>query len=58
VPCWNDLGRLLTSVQKDIKNPKWSLADLIPQGIFLVGGFGASQYLKARLEKANPGIQV
>ncbi|EXM19166.1 hypothetical protein RAB80_011500 [Fusarium oxysporum f. sp. vasinfectum] len=27
-------------------------------GIFLVGGFGASQYLKARLEKANRGIQV
>ncbi|KAF4961796.1 hypothetical protein FSARC_10092 [Fusarium sarcochroum] len=28
------------------------------KGIFLVGGFGASQYLKARMEKANPGIQV
>ncbi|KAF5688118.1 Hsp70 chaperone protein [Fusarium denticulatum] len=28
------------------------------KGIFLVGGFGASQYLKARIEKANPDIQV
>ncbi|KAF4497861.1 Hsp70 family [Fusarium agapanthi] len=28
------------------------------KGIFLVGGFGASQYLKARIEKANPEIQV
>ncbi|KAH0566440.1 hypothetical protein GP486_000152 [Trichoglossum hirsutum] len=26
--------------------------------IFLVGGFGSSQYLKTRLEKANPDIQV
>jgi hypothetical protein len=28
------------------------------QAIFLVGGFGSSQYLKMRLEKANPEIQV
>ncbi|RBR08073.1 hypothetical protein FVER53590_00133 [Fusarium verticillioides] len=28
------------------------------KGIILVGGFGASQYLKARIEKANPDIQV
>jgi hypothetical protein len=28
------------------------------QAIFLVGGFGSSQYLKMRLEKANPDIQV
>ncbi|KAK0620644.1 putative hsp70 protein [Immersiella caudata] len=29
-----------------------------PQGIFLVGGFGSSQYLKARVEVCHPGIQV
>ncbi|KAF4439111.1 hypothetical protein F53441_12662 [Fusarium austroafricanum] len=28
------------------------------QGIFLVGGFGASQYLKARIEQAYPTIEV
>ena len=28
------------------------------QGIFLVGGFGSSQYLKAKVEKQYPGIQV
>lgn len=28
------------------------------KAIFLVGGFGSSQYLKMRLEKANPDIQV
>jgi hypothetical protein len=28
------------------------------QAIFLVGGFGASQYLKGRLQKAHPQIQV
>ncbi|KAH7304629.1 putative heat shock 70 kDa protein 12A [Rhexocercosporidium sp. MPI-PUGE-AT-0058] len=39
------------------------LTDNHPKGpdikaIFLVGGFGASQYLKARLQKAHPKIQV
>lgn len=29
-----------------------------PKGIFLVGGFGSSQYLKKRLEKVVPGVQV
>lgn len=28
------------------------------KAIFLVGGFGASQFLKSRLERANPDIQV
>jgi hypothetical protein len=28
------------------------------KAVFLVGGFGASQYLKMRLEKANTDIQV
>ncbi|OXV07229.1 hypothetical protein Egran_05006, partial [Elaphomyces granulatus] len=28
------------------------------RGIFLVGGFGSSQYLKTRVEKRHPGIQV
>ncbi|RKK94122.1 hypothetical protein BFJ68_g15279 [Fusarium oxysporum] len=28
------------------------------KGIFLVGGFGASQYLRIRLEESNPDIQV
>jgi hypothetical protein len=27
-------------------------------GIFLVGGFGSSQYLKSCVEKAQPNIQV
>jgi hypothetical protein len=31
---------------------------LQPQAIFLVGGFGSSQYLKKRLEQANSDIQV
>ena len=28
------------------------------QGIFLVGGFGSSQYLKSKVEKQYQGIQV
>jgi len=28
------------------------------QGIFLVGGFGSSQYLKTKVEKQYPAIQV
>jgi hypothetical protein len=28
------------------------------QAIFLVGGFGSSKYLKARLEAEHPGIQI
>lgn len=28
------------------------------QAIFLVGGFGSSEYLKMRLEMGHPGIQV
>ncbi|KAF4438660.1 Hsp70 family [Fusarium acutatum] len=54
-PLIADIVRL---VREQIQSATLKRPDQPVKGTFLVGGFGASQYLKARLEEANPDIQV
>ncbi|KFY82655.1 hypothetical protein V498_08516 [Pseudogymnoascus sp. VKM F-4517 (FW-2822)] len=54
-PLITDILRLINEQVNEVKlkQPKNGIT-----GIFLVGGFGGSQYLKSCVEKAQPGIQV
>jgi len=54
-PLVTDILRLIDDQVKSvkIKRPERGVT-----GIFLVGGFGSSQYLKSCVEKAHPDIQV
>jgi molecular chaperone DnaK (HSP70) len=54
-PLITDILRLIDDQVKSvrIKRPEGGVT-----GIFLVGGFGSSQYLKACVEREHPGIQV
>ncbi|CCT63195.1 related to hsp70 protein [Fusarium fujikuroi IMI 58289] len=54
-PLIADIVRL---VREQVQSAMLERPDQPVKGIFLVGGFGASQYLKARLEESNPDIQV
>ncbi|KAF5572993.1 Hsp70 family heat shock protein [Fusarium pseudoanthophilum] len=54
-PLISDIVRL---VREQVQSAKLERPSQPVKGIFLVGGFGASQYLKARLQDANPDIQV
>ncbi|KEY71213.1 hypothetical protein S7711_02323 [Stachybotrys chartarum IBT 7711] len=54
-PLISDILRLIDDQVKSvqIKRPRSGIT-----GIFLVGGFGSSQYLKTCVEHANPGVNV
>ena len=54
-PLITDILRLINEQVNEvlIKRPGKGLT-----GIFLVGGFGGSQYLKSCVEKSQPGIQI
>jgi hypothetical protein len=54
-PLIKDILRLINEQVNEvlIKRPNKGVT-----GIFLVGGFGGSQYLKSCVEKSQPGIQV
>ncbi|KFA66207.1 hypothetical protein S40285_05120 [Stachybotrys chlorohalonatus IBT 40285] len=54
-PLISDILRLIDDQVKSvqIKRPRSGIT-----GIFLVGGFGSSQYLKTCVENANPGVNV
>jgi hypothetical protein len=54
-PLISDIIRLISDQVKSvqIKRPAKGVT-----GIFLVGGFGSSQYLKTCVENANPGVKV
>ncbi|KAH6842399.1 hypothetical protein B0I37DRAFT_399101 [Chaetomium sp. MPI-CAGE-AT-0009] len=54
-PLITDILRLIDDQVKSVKmkRPTGGVT-----GIFLVGGFGSSQYLKACVEREHPGIQV
>ncbi|KAI0542677.1 actin-like ATPase domain-containing protein [Xylaria digitata] len=54
-PVITDIIRL---IDEQVKNALLKRQGRELKGIFLVGGFGASQYLKARIEKEIPDIQV
>ncbi|KAF5708419.1 Hsp70 chaperone protein [Fusarium mundagurra] len=54
-PLVNDILRL---VDEQIKNALIKRQGRDIKGIFLVGGFGASQYLKECIQKAHPDVQV
>ncbi|KAF4335666.1 Hsp70 family heat shock protein [Fusarium beomiforme] len=49
---------IIRLVDDQVQGVKQERPDNPIKGIFLVGGFGSSQYLKTRIEKANPTIQV
>ncbi|KAM5526222.1 hypothetical protein QSH57_001883 [Fusarium oxysporum f. sp. vasinfectum] len=54
-PLIADIVRLVNEQVHSIKDEK---PDNPIKGIFLVGGFGSSEYLKSRIEEAKPDIQV
>ncbi|KAF5554730.1 Hsp70 family heat shock protein [Fusarium napiforme] len=54
-PLITDILRL---VREQVQSALLERSNEPVKGIFLVGGFGSSQYLKIRLEESNPGIQV
>ncbi|OCL10017.1 actin-like ATPase domain-containing protein [Glonium stellatum] len=54
-PLITDILRLINEQANEVKIKR---PDRGVTGIFLVGGFGSSQYLKACVERAQPGIQV
>ncbi|KAF4442543.1 hypothetical protein F53441_11704 [Fusarium austroafricanum] len=54
-PLVNDILRL---VDEQVKNALIKRPGRDIKGIFLVGGFGASQYLKECIQKAHPDVQV
>ncbi|KAG5812763.1 hypothetical protein H9Q74_004114 [Fusarium xylarioides] len=54
-PLIADIVRL---VREQVQSAMLHRQDKPVKGIFFVGGFGSSQYLKVRLEEDNPDIQV
>ncbi|KAM5370925.1 hypothetical protein ACJZ2D_008238 [Fusarium nematophilum] len=54
-PLIHDIVRL---VDEQVKSAMLERDAKPVRGIFLVGGFGSSQFLKSSIEKANRGIQV
>ncbi|KAK3378394.1 Hsp70 family protein-like protein [Podospora didyma] len=68
--CWNMTGKdvknifdplitdILRLIDEQVKNALIKRQGQGIKGIFLVGGFGSSLYLKAAVEKEHPGIQV
>ncbi|KAI1143759.1 actin-like ATPase domain-containing protein [Hypoxylon sp. FL0543] len=68
--CWSMTGKvvqeifdplvddILRLIDHQIKSALLKRQGEGPKGIFLVGGFGSSQYLKACIEKAVPSVQV
>ncbi|KAI1144855.1 actin-like ATPase domain-containing protein [Nemania diffusa] len=54
-PLITDIIRL---VEEQVNSAQVKLQGRAIKGIFLVGGFGASQYLKSCIEKSIPNIQV
>ncbi|KAH6658942.1 putative hsp70 protein [Truncatella angustata] len=54
-PLVTDILRL---IEDQVKSVKIKRPGKDVTGVFLVGGFGSSQYLKSCVEKQHPGIQV
>ncbi|KAI1374961.1 actin-like ATPase domain-containing protein [Hypoxylon crocopeplum] len=54
-PLVNDVLRL---IDEQVKSALLKRGEKGLKGIFLVGGFGSSQYLKTRIEQAVPNVQV